>query len=234
MLTPHVRTFLTDLEANNNRDWFQANQVAYAAFKKEYLALTERLLLRMKAIDPELAHLQPKDCMFRINRDIRFSKDKRPYKTHISIGLAPGGKKLALASYYLHLGAEESFVGGGIYMPPSDVLQRLRREIDVYGDSFTGILNAPDFKKFYGQLDVTPSTSLVRPPKGYDANHPMIDFLKLKSFTAVQPIEFGAAFKSGFEDHVVAAFEAIQPLLKFMNEGLRAQSEEDDQPLPTW
>lgn len=234
MLPTQVKDFLADLEANNNRDWFQANQAAYQTFKKSYLDFTSSLLQRMKAIDPALAHLEPKDCVFRINRDIRFSKDKRPYKTHLGIGLAPGGKKLAMASYYLHIGAEESFVGGGIYMPPADVLQKIRREIDVYGDQLTGILSAAAFKKYYKDLDTEPGQKLTRPPKGYDPENPMIEYLKLKSFTAVQPFAYEKAFQPGFEDYVIEGFKAIQPFLKFLNDGLQAQAEEDQQPLAGW
>ena len=223
--------FLNELKINNNRDWFQAQKKRYDAYKKEYLQVADSLLSKHKTIDSNLSELTPKDCIFRINRDIRFSADKTPYKTHISFGFAPGGKKMLSASYYLHINNYDGsgFVGGGIYMPPADLLKRIRKEIDVYPDEFLEIVNNKNFTRFYpSSLDRTDGTVLSRPPKGFSAEHKAIEYLKLKSFTAVKNFDTTEATNPQFTEFVLDAFKSIQPLLHFMNEGIKAQMEEED------
>lgn len=228
MITQESFNFLHELKNNNNRDWFQSQKKRYDSYKKNYLDTASSLLSRMKEVDASLAELQAKECTFRIHRDIRFSKDKTPYKTHVSFGFAPGGKKLAMASYYLHLEEGSSFVGGGLYMPPADVLKIVRSEIDVYADEFLELVNHAEFTKhFYSSLDR--DLILSRPPKGFNPEHKAIEYLKLKSFTAVKSFEMKKALETDFEDWVIEAFIAVKPLITFINQGIWAHREEAEQ-----
>ncbi len=232
MISESSIEFLNDLKENNNREWFTANKKRYEVYKREYLQVAENLLTKIKQLDSSLNDLVAKNCIFRINRDIRFAADKTPYKTHISFGFAPGGKKMMGASYYLHINDEDGkgFVGGGIYMPPADILKRIRKEIDVYPDEFMAIVNSDSFTKFYpSTLDREPNMVLSRPPKGYQAEHKAIEYLKLKSFTAVKNFDTSEALKPNFIDFVMDAFEAVKPLLHFMNQGIQAQIEEENE-----
>ncbi len=181
------------------------------------------LLLRMQKFDPSLAHLQVKDCTFRINRDIRFSKDKTPYKTHRSIVMSPYGKKMEYASYYVHLDEEEgSFAGGGIYMPGSEALKKIRAEISAFHEDLEEILASDDFSQTYNGLDKDEKFRLTRPPKGFQADHPAIELLKYKSFTASRTLPEKWLSDLRGIDEVVEILKKVKPLNDFINRGLDA------------
>jgi uncharacterized protein (TIGR02453 family) len=190
MLNQDTLDFYRELRHNNHKEWFDRNRKWYEVVKKDTLRFTGDLLARIQAFDPSLGHLQPKDCIFRINRDIRFSADKTPYKTHIGIFMTPGGRKLDFAGYYVHIDEEgESFAGGGCYMPQAEALKRIRREIAGFYEDLEEIMKAKSFRATFGELDREEGVVLKRPPKGFDADHPAINFLKFKSFTATRELE---------------------------------------------
>ncbi len=220
MLQSHTLEFLRELKANNNKEWFDANRKRYEKVKSDYLALAADLLESMKKIDPALEMLTAKDCIFRINRDIRFSADKSPYKTNLGIVLQPGGKRMSRAAYYFHIEEGASFAGGGLWMPESALLLKVRKEIHYFFPDLTEILEKPDFKKYYGALDIEEGQKLSRPPKGFEADDPAIEFIKLKSFTTSAPISDDLLTSKNLVENISVRLEALKPFIQFINRGL--------------
>ena len=174
--------FLKQLSRNNNREWFDAHKEKYLAAKANVDTFIEEVIRSFSAFDKSLAGLKAKDCVFRIYRDVRFSKDKRPYKTNMGASINHGGKKMEIAGFYLHLEPGKSMIAGGRWMPSPDHLRKIRQEIDYNGKQLHKILAQKNFKKMFGGLDQSDEYKLVRPPKGYDKEHKDIELLKLTSF----------------------------------------------------
>ena len=223
MLSKETLQFLDDLKANNNRDWFVENKKRYEAFKKDYQQLIADLLDAMKPLDPSLEMLEVKNCTFRINRDIRFSKDKTPYKSHLGIWLSSGAKGLNRSGYYIHLEKGASFIAGGLYCPESEDLKKMRKEIAYFHDDLEAILVEKDFKMEFGDFDRNEKDTLKNPPRGYDKEHPAIELLKLKSFESSQKIEFSAAAKKDFVGVMSQKLIALKPLNDFINRALTSE-----------
>ena len=223
MLSKDTLQFLEDLKANNNRDWFLENKKRYEAFKKDYQQLVADLLDVMKPLDPSLEMLEVKNCTFRINRDIRFSKDKTPYKSHLGIWLSSGAKGLNRSGYYIHLEKGASFIAGGLYCPESDDLKKMRKEIAYFHDDLEAILEEKDFKREFGDFDRNEKDTLKNPPRGYDKEHPAIELLKLKSFESSQKIEFSAAAKKDFVAVMSQKLIVLKPLNDFINRALTSE-----------
>lgn len=206
--------FLKELKENNNKEWFEANRESYQEIRKELEILIQFILKELTPIDPDLSTLAVKDCMFRINRDIRFSNDKTPYKTNIGIVFSPGGKNSGNPSYYLHLEpGNKSFTGGGIYMPSSEYLSKIRQEIDFNSEDLKKILNDKKFKKFYKEL--YGEEKLKKAPKGYPSDHPDIELLKVKHYIVLHSIA-DKDIETGFENKVLQAFKALKPFNDFL------------------
>jgi uncharacterized protein (TIGR02453 family) len=220
MISQNLLDFYAALKVNNNKVWFDENRKWYESVKKEYLALTGKILEELKSLDHSLEMLQVKDCTFRINRDIRFSPDKSPYKTNLGLNFAPYGKKMMLAGYYIHIAAGQSFAGGGLYMPMAPELKKVRKEIHYCHNEFSSILQDPVFARTFGSLDRDPGTVLSRPPKEFTADDPAIEWLKLKSFTAVTTIDDNLLTSEDFVPHVIEIMKAIKPLIGFLNNAL--------------
>ncbi len=231
MLHPDSLQFFRELRENNHKEWFDQNRNRYEKVKNDYHRLVGELLFRMQKFDPSLAHLQIKDCTFRINRDIRFSKDKTPYKTHRSMIMSPYGKKMEYASYYVHLDEEAgSFAGGGIYMPGGEALRKIRTEISAFHEDLEEILASEDFSRTFGGLDSDEKMILTRPPKGYRADHPAIGLLKYKSFTASATLPEKWLSDPRGIDEVVEILKKVKPLNDFINRGLNADEPVIDLP----
>ena len=223
MLSKETLQFLDDLKVNNNRDWFVENKKRYEAFKKDYQQLVTDLLDAMKPLDPSLEMLEVKNCTFRINRDIRFSKDKTPYKSHLGIWLSSGAKGLNRSGYYIHLEKGASFIAGGLYCPESEDLKKMRKEIAYFHDDLEAILEEKDFKREFGDFDRNEKDTLKNPPRGYDKEHPAIELLKLKSFESSQKIEFSAAAKKDFVGVMSQKLIALKSLNDFINRALTSE-----------
>lgn len=217
MLQPTTLAFLTDLKVNNNKPWFDANRSAYDTAKNDLINLVTQLIEGLNTIDPAIAEtpLQAKNCIFRINRDVRFGPNKSPYKSNFGAWFNAGGKKLATAGYYLNVELGGSFVAGGLYMPDATVLATIRQEIDYNLSDFEQLLTQPAFTKHFDGL--SREEYLQRPPKGYDATNPAIEYLKLKSFTASHPLSDTALTKPGLAKQVLGAFGSLQPLVAYLN-----------------
>lgn len=206
--------FLNDLKANNNRDWFRGNKKRYDNIKNDMLSFLGKLIPEIAAFDPQVVAIQPKDCIFRIYRDVRFSNDKSPYKTHIGAFVSKTGRKGNHPGYYIHLEPEQSFFAGGLYMPPPDLLKAVRNEIYFNTDAFKAIVNHLDFAKFFGKLD--DFDKLSRPPKGFDPNWPDIDLLKYKSYVVSHYVSDEEFTGTVLKDLILPVFKAMYPLNAFL------------------
>lgn len=221
MLQLSTIKFLKELKKNNNKPWFDNNRKTYEAAKLDFACFIQKVIDLHSKKDSTIQHLIAKDCMFRINRDVRFSKDKAPYKTNFGASINKGGKKAMFsAGYYFHLEPGESFTGGGIYMPMPDELKKVRQEIDYNLNDFKKIIASKKFKSIYGDLDRSPSLSLSRIPKGYEPENPAAEFLKLKSYIAMVKIPDADLTAKDLVKKTAASFEALQPLLTFINHSL--------------
>lgn len=220
MLQPATIKFLKDLKKNNQRDWFEANRKHYEAAKTDFVSHVQNVIDRFGKNDEEIASLKAKDCVFRINRDVRFSKDKSPYKSNMGASFIKGGKKSVLAGYYFHCEPGSSFVGGGLWMPEVDGLKKLRQEIDYNFDEFKKIIGSKKFVATYKELSDSEGTRLSRPPKGYEADNPAIEYIKLKSFVAVTPVSDAELTDKNLVKKITDAFETLQPFIAFVNRAL--------------
>lgn len=223
MLATDTLQFLDDLKANNNREWFLDNKKRYDAFKKDYQQLVAAFLDAMKPLDPSLEMLEVKNCTFRINRDIRFSKDKSPYKSHLGIWLSSGAKGLNRSGYYIHLENGSSFIAGGLYCPEAEDLKKMRKEIAYFHEDLEAILKKTNFKKEFKDFDRDEKNILKNPPRGYEKEHPAIDLLKLKSFETSHKIDFSAAAKKDFVATVSKKLILLKPLNDFINRALTSE-----------
>lgn len=220
MLQAATIKFLKDLKKNNNKPWFDMHRKQYETAKEDFAQFVQLLIDKQGETDQSIASLKAKECMFRINRDIRFSKDKSPYKTNFGASINKGGKKAMVAGYYFHLEPGQSFAGGGMYMPMPDDLRKVRQEIDYNWDVFKKIIGSKKFKTVYGELDRSEEYMLSRVPKGYEADNPAADYLRLKSFIAFVPLTDTDLTSKTLLKKTIDAFETLQPLLNFLNEAV--------------
>lgn len=223
MLTTATLEFLNDLKANNNRDWFLENKKRYEIFKKDYQQLVSDFLDVMKPLDPTLEMLEVKNCTFRINRDIRFSKDKSPYKAHLGIWMSSGAKGQNRSGYYVHIENGGCFIAGGFYSPESEDLKKIRKEINFFYDDLEKIISEKKFKKEYKNLDITDTNSLKNPPRGYDNENPAIEFLKLKSFTVSQKFDIQELLQKDFVSKMSQKLIVLKPLNDFLNRAVTTE-----------
>lgn len=218
MISPSTLAFLKSLKKNNNKAWFDENRDKYLESKNNLEEFVTALLQRMVVMDEDMRDLVAKNCTFRINRDIRFSKNKTPYKINLSASFNRGGKKSIYAGYYFHLQpGGNSFVGGGLWMPEPEDLKKLRQEIDYCFPEFKKIISAPAFKKHYVELEKDEKQMLVNVPKGYDKENPAVDFLRRKSFVATRNMSDAQVLSTNLVNDVFQSFKALMPLVKFIN-----------------
>ena len=218
MIARSTLSFLKDLKKNNNKPWFDKNRPRYEEAKKNVEALVDAFLARLTALDKRYAALTAKNCVFRIYRDIRFSPDKTPYKSHFGAGISPRGKKVNEPGYYLHIEAGKSFLAGGIWMPEPDMLKKIRQEIDYNGKKFKKILAESKFKKYYGMLD--DEYKLSRPPKGYDKTHPDIELLKFNSYIVWHQYNDKDVTGASFVKELDKGAPIMKPFLDFLGEAI--------------
>ncbi len=214
MLQPDTLQFLRDLEDHNDRPWFEENKKRYEIAKKDVETLVDEVLIGCAAFEPAVADLKAKQCVFRIYRDVRFSKNKAPYKNNMGAWFSKGGKKAPFAGYYLHIQPGASFLAGGLYMPESKILKNIRQEIDYNADEFKAILNAPKFKKAFGGLD---EHKLKTTPKGYDKENPEIELLRHTSFVVSHKVSDEEVLAGKFAQKAVEVFETLHPFNTFLN-----------------
>jgi uncharacterized protein (TIGR02453 family) len=214
-----ILKFLKDLAKHNDRAWFEKNKPRYLEAKQGFEDVVAILLKDLAKFDAGLGNLDPKKLPFRIYRDVRFSKDKRPYKTNMGAGFSPNGKLVQEPGYYLHIEpGNKSFVAGGIYMPDAVNLGKIRQEIDYNVDSINKILKAKKFKSLYKGLDEFDKLKTM--PKGYPKDHPAIDLLKHKSFIVSRPFTDKQVTDKKFVKLFTESAKVIKPLNDFLKEAI--------------
>ena len=208
--------FLTDLKKNNTREWFEANRKRYEAGKENIIELAAQAIKAIGAFDKDIAELEPKQCIFRINRDVRFSKNKAPYKNNMSLVVSKGGKKSETAAFYIHIEPGQAFIGCGFWGPEAKKLASIRQEIDYNFKDFQKIITAKKFKETFTDGLSTEDT-LQRPPKGYDDQNPAVAYLKLKSFVAMKKISDAELQSKDFVKILLDTYKAVKPFIDFLN-----------------
>lgn len=219
MISKSTLEFLTRLGKNNNREWFEKNRAKYEAAKADVESSVEKIIVAVKKFDKRIGdEITAKKCLFRIYRDVRFSGDKRPYKTNMGAYISPGGKKTIAPGYYVHIEPGKAFLAGGMWMPPAPELAKIRQEIDYNLDEFRKILKAKSFKDCFGDLDR--EDKLATAPKGYPKDHAGIDLLKLKSFVAVAELSDKELLSKDFSKTAEKIFKAMKPLNDFLQRAI--------------
>lgn len=212
-----VLEFLTELAKNNNRDWFNANKDRYNTSKEKILFLTEVLINEIGKFDSSITGTSPKDCIFRIFRDVRFSPDKRPYKTNFGSFIAKGGRKSMAPGYYFHIEPEQSFIGGGIYMPPAEPLKLVRSYLAEHAEEFLDVANDPGFKAVFPEMY---DHKLKTAPKGFDKEHEYIGLLRYKSFVFSQQLNKKTTLSDNLIDHMVQSFGQLYRINRILGDAL--------------
>ena len=219
MIKADTLNFLKDLKENNSREWFQANKERYDEAQANMLNFADELINALSKLETSVdSSIDPKKTLMRIYRDIRFSKDKTPYKTHFAIGRLTR-HKLVEIGYYLQVEpGGKSFIAGGYWMPQGEHLKAIRQEIDYNAADLTGIIDAAEFKKSFGEF--RDQEKLKTLPKGYDANNEHIELLKLKSFIAYRDLSDKEILSADAARKVAALCEQIHPLNVFLNNAI--------------
>jgi uncharacterized protein (TIGR02453 family) len=222
MHVPALVEFLSGLEQNNNRPYFVWHKPAYDVLREEFEALTAELIARVAKFDPGLGPVDAKKALFRIYRDTRFSKDKTPYKTHFSAAIRDRAKKGLEPGYYFHIDRHGVLLaGGGIYNPDPATLARIRRHIARQPAALTRVLREPRFKKVYGGL--VQDDALARPPKGFAADTPHIDAIKLKHYFAVIEVNILKRPPKDLAGAIAGYFRDVVPLMRWLRRAIATE-----------
>ena len=209
-------SFLSRLKRNNNKPWFDKHKDEYLDIKSYMEMLAADISNGIGDFDEFTGTQDPKKSVFRIYKDVRFSKDKTPYKTHLGAYFARGGKKSSFAGYYLHIEPKNSFIAGGVWMPEPAELEKIRQEIDYNSEEFLSILKDRNFKKYFKEIQ---GERLTRNPKNYPPDHPQIELLKFKSYNVVYMLDDGQVLAKNFTSHCIKVFKLMKPLNDFLNRG---------------
>jgi uncharacterized protein (TIGR02453 family) len=209
--------FLSDIKRHNDKDWLIENRIRYDTARNNYESFIQAVIDEISKFDPVLRGLGVKSCIYRFNRDIRFSNDKSIYKTNFGAFIIKGGKKFSdrYAGYYIHLEPGKSMIAGGAYMPPNQWLNAIRENISNDPNPLLNIIKNKNFMNYFGGLD---GDKLKTAPKGYPKDHPFVELLKYKSFLAVKEITDKMVLDPGFFDYVIKVAAAMKPLNDYLND----------------
>jgi uncharacterized protein (TIGR02453 family) len=210
-------SFIRNLKKNNNKEWFHANRASYDEARAEFTAFIETLVTEIGLFDPDLGPVDPRKTLFRINRDIRFSKDKSPYKTNFGSFIIKGGKKTGNAGYYFHLDPDGSFTGGGVYHPEAHILKKVRNEIYGNPEEFRDIIMDKTFREYFGEMY---DDRLKTAPKGYPKDFEFIDLLKYKSYIVSRQFDEKLVTGDGLLEETLTSFKLMHPMIRFINYAL--------------
>ncbi|MDR2409120.1 MAG: DUF2461 domain-containing protein [Bacteroidales bacterium] len=214
-LLPVVFEFLTAIEKNNNREWFNQNKDLYGSAFNNVQDFVSAVIEGISVFDVSVGSQEAKKCIYRIYRDIRFSPDKRPYKIHFGAYIAPQGKQSNNAGYYLHIQRGMSFIGGGLWCPESALLKKIREEIYYAPEELNQILENKNFKSVFGKLmDIE---SLKKPPRNYPADFEYINLLKYRHFCVERGVNNSETLAPDFLKKCIQTYQLIFPLVDYMN-----------------
>ncbi|MGC1473831.1 MAG: DUF2461 domain-containing protein [Psychroserpens sp.] len=210
----YIFQFLRDLRNNNSKEWMDENRERYHSMKECWLHEIELILARLSKHNSDFERVNPKKTLSRINNNRRFHPDKPVYKDRITCSPA-GRKAYDISTFFISIGPGESFIGGGIYRPQKELLEKIRAAIDYDGQLLKAIINQNDFVSFYGALNVY-DDKLVTSPQNYNKNHKYIDLINHKSFTATTPLTEEQVTSSKFVDLVEEAYLKFRDLDQFL------------------
>lgn len=218
MIPKQIFDFLVELSVNNNREWFNDNKEKYTLAKDAFEEYIEKLITSVHNIDLSIGHPQAKDCAFRIFRDVRFGKEKLPYKNNFGAYIAHGGRKSPYAGYYFHMEPDNSFVGGGLYCPEPQILKSVREYIIDNPDQYTSLIHGKEFKKHFKEIH---GEQLKTAPKGFDKNDPNINLIKFKSYSAITPLSDEQIMAKNIDKKIIDVFTTLKPFNDFINHGVK-------------
>ncbi|MBN1639483.1 MAG: DUF2461 domain-containing protein [Ignavibacteriales bacterium] len=210
--------FLSDLNKNNNKDWFQSNKASYQYAKDEFEQFIDILIPLLKEVDEDIDVESSKECIFRIFRDVRFSKNKSPYKTNFGALIAKGGRKSKHAGYYLHIEPNKSFIGGGIYMPPSEILIAIRTHIYENIKDFNAIIHKKSFKKYFPEIY---GEKLITAPKGFPKDFKYIELLKHKHYAVTYDVKDSFWLSPDLFEKIIYVFHEQYKFNHFLNQAIK-------------
>ncbi|MBL7851732.1 MAG: DUF2461 domain-containing protein [Cyclobacteriaceae bacterium] len=213
-----ILKFLSALKKHNDRVWFEKNKGQYLQARENFEVFVTRLHGELVSFNPDLAGLDPRKLPFRIYRDVRFSKDKSPYKVNMGAGISPGGKMMQEPGYYIHIEPGKSFIAGGMYMPEPSNLSKIRQEIDYNGDQLEKIMKHKSFKKWFEGFDDFDKMKTI--PKGYPKDHPRADWLKHRSYIVSHNFTDKEVKDKKFLKKVVEACKVMKPLNEFLRDAM--------------
>jgi uncharacterized protein (TIGR02453 family) len=214
MLHKNTLDFLSMLKENNDRDWMHKNDKIFRSAQQDFEKFVSELIKEIRRFDPSIGMIAPKDCIFRIYRDVRFAKDKSPYKTNMGAYIALGGRKSMRAGYYFHIEPGGSMLAGGLYMPPPEILFRARQEVYYNLDEFDSIINNKLFVTYFGKLSGE-KTKLV--PKGFEKDFKGIELLKHKSYLVMHSLSDEIICSEKLLGHCGDVFKSQKPFNDFFN-----------------
>ncbi|NNC84201.1 MAG: DUF2461 domain-containing protein [Flavobacteriales bacterium] len=216
-LAPDTLKFLRQLKKNNDREWFEKNKDRYKAAQADLIAFVDALIPELAKFDSGIKGIEAKKTVFRIYRDVRFSKDKSPYKLNMGAHVQGGTKMQPKAGYYIHIQPDNCFLAGGAYHPPAAWLKAIRSEIHYNAGDMKKVLRSASFKKYFGEIE---GEKLKTSPRDYPADHPEIELLKMKSFLAVHELDDTQVTNKGFKAHCIKVFKALYPFDAYLNMAL--------------
>jgi uncharacterized protein (TIGR02453 family) len=223
---PRLTTFLAGLAENNRRDWFEANRAEYQALRDDFTAFVGEIIERTADFDERVRWKDPRECLFRIYRDVRFSHDKSPYKTTFSAYISEQNRRGAPPGYYLEVDEKGVMLAAaGIWLPPADVLARLRASLAEHPERFEKVLRARGFRKTFGELQ---GDRLTRPPRGYTAETPLIEHVKRKSYIVWRETDARAITHDDALAYVVDSFRTARPLVEWVRGVLESAPADDE------
>ncbi len=217
MLQKSTFEFLKNLAQNNQKEWMDTHRKDYENAKENFKNVVSAIIIGLQEMGMDTTALTASNCIFRLNRDIRFSADKSPYKTNFGAAFSPHGRKAQEPGYYLHVEPGKSFVGGGMWMPEAAQLKKIRQEIDYNFEAFQKIISDKKFKSLFHQID---GPKLIRAPKNYAEDHPALEYLKLKSYTVGVSITDAQLCNKNAVEKVMEVFRTMKPFIDFLNTAL--------------
>lgn len=218
MIQNSTFTFLDKLRENNNSEWFKANEEEYREARADVISFVSQIIQGLSIIDTSIQsqYLEPHKCIKRINRDIRFSLNKTPYKTHFFVLFNPSGYKSEGPGYYMFIEPNGSFVGGGVYMPPTAVLNKFRKEIEYNLAEWEEIINAPSFIKTFPE-GVQASSLLKTVPRGFDKESEAIEYLRMKGYHTIRRLSNKDLTSADAVSKVLNSYKEAHPMVRFLN-----------------
>lgn len=209
-----ILDFLSDLRENNNKAWFDKNRATYEPARDSFERFIDHLISEFGAFE-NLQGLSARECISRINRDIRFSKDKSPYKTNMGAAIAPGGRKSVKLGHHILIGPhDESLIAGGLYMPTPEQLTKFRQAVDRDANELKRIASNKGFTQYFGSIE---GDQLATAPQGYSRTHPEVELLRLKQITVVHHFSDKEVLSSDFSAYTVKVCKAMKPFLDYLN-----------------